>query len=121
MSTPGTGCRVLTLTRRVGESHADSRVRRTNCRLRAECLNELILDRVPPSIVEDIYSFRQRICRLEVINAGIPELRKLLDQKRIQPHVRILDFDRSNFACFFSQSDILVERIIRAGGAGFQC
>jgi len=41
-------------------------------------LNELILDRVPPSTVEDIYSFRKRICRLEVINAGIPELRKLL-------------------------------------------
>jgi Leucine-rich repeat (LRR) protein len=41
-------------------------------------LNELILNRVPPSTVEDIYSFRQRIHRLEVINSGIPELRKFL-------------------------------------------
>jgi hypothetical protein len=41
-------------------------------------LEELVLNRVPPSTVEDIYSFRHRIYRLEVVNSGIPELIKLL-------------------------------------------
>lgn len=41
-------------------------------------LSELILNRVPPSTVEEIYSFRQRLIRLEVVNSGIPELLKML-------------------------------------------
>lgn len=41
-------------------------------------LHELVLNRVPPSTVEDIYSFRGQIYRLEVVNSGIPELIKLL-------------------------------------------
>ena len=41
-------------------------------------LNELILNRVPPSMVQDIYHLRQHLYRLEIVNSGIPELIKVL-------------------------------------------
>ena len=41
-------------------------------------LHELILNRVPPSTISDIYTFRHQLYRLEIVNSGIPELIKLL-------------------------------------------
>lgn len=41
-------------------------------------MHELTLNRVPPSTITDFYSLRSKLVRLEILNAGIPDLVKVL-------------------------------------------
>jgi Leucine-rich repeat (LRR) protein len=41
-------------------------------------LHELTLNGVPPSTITDFYSLRSKLVRLEILNAGIPDLVKVL-------------------------------------------
>jgi Leucine-rich repeat (LRR) protein len=41
-------------------------------------LKELILNKCPPSTISDLYSFRKKLTKLEIICSGVPELSKLL-------------------------------------------